>query len=192
MTDTIPTDIDTTEDAVAQPIGELEHLDPQTLIIGDNVRTDAGLDKDFLASIKLHGVLMPITAVRDSDGNVLVRDGQRRTLGARQAGHPTIPAYVLPSAATTFRDYEVERIAQQIVLNDQKADLTEAQRARGIQAMLDAGVSVTKVAKLLSTKKTVVQSAEAAGKSRAAMDALSERGTTHPGAGRDRRGVRRR
>ena len=53
MTDTIPTDIDTTEDAVAQPIGELEHLDPQTLIIGDNVRTDAGLDKDFLASIKL-------------------------------------------------------------------------------------------------------------------------------------------
>ena len=174
MTDTIPTDIDTTEDAVAQPIGELEHLDPQTLIIGDNVRTDAGLDKDFLASIKLHGVLMPITAVRDSDGNALVRDGQRRTLAARQAGHPTIPAYVLPSAATTFRDYEVERIAQQIVLNDQKADLTEAQRARGIQAMLDAGVSVTKVAKLLSTKKTVVQSAEAAGKSRAAMDALSE------------------
>lgn len=53
MTDTIPTDIDTTEDAVAQPIGELEHLDPQSLIIGDNVRTDAGPDKDFLASIKL-------------------------------------------------------------------------------------------------------------------------------------------
>ena len=79
MTDTIPTDIDTAEDAGQQPIGELEHLDPQTLIIGDNVRTDAGLDKDFLASIKLHGVLMPITAVRDDVGNVLVRDGQRRT-----------------------------------------------------------------------------------------------------------------
>ena len=117
---------------------------------------------------------MPITAVRDEDGNILVRDGQRRTLAARQAGHATIPAYVLPSAATNFRQYEIERIAQQIVLNDQKADLTEAQRARGIQAMLDAGVSVTKVAKLLSTKKTVVQSAEAAGKSRKAMDALRD------------------
>ena len=174
MTDTIPTEIDTTEDAVPQPIGELEHLDPHTLIIGDNVRTEAALDRDFIASIKQHGVLMPITAVRDEDGNVLVRDGQRRTLAARQAGHPAIPAYVLPSAATSFREYEVERIAQQIVLNDQKADLTEAQRARGIQAMLDAGVSVTKVAKLLSTKKTVVQSAEAAGKSRAAMDALND------------------
>ena len=174
MTDTIPTAIDTTEDATPQPIGELEHLNPHTLIIGDNVRTDAALDKDFIASIKQHGVLMPITAVRDEDGNVLVRDGQRRTLAAREAGHPSIPAYVLPSAATSFREYEVERIAQQIVLNDQKADLTEAQRARGIQAMLDAGVSVTKVAKMLSTKKTVVQSAEAAAKSRAAMDALSE------------------
>lgn len=174
MTDTIPTDIDAAEDGIQQVTGHLEHLDPETLLIGDNVRTDATIAPEFLASIKQHGVLMPITAVRDEDEtNVMVRDGQRRVLAARQAGLPTIPVYVLASGASTFREWEIERLSQQIVLNDQKADLTEAQRACGIQAMLDAGVSVAKVAKLLSTKKTVVKSAEAAGKSNAAMDALN-------------------
>jgi ParB family chromosome partitioning protein len=40
----------------------------------------------------------------------------------------------------------------QIVTNDQTLDLTDAQRARGIQQLLDAGVSVTKVTKILRTK----------------------------------------
>ena len=52
--------------------------------------------------------------------------------------------------------------------------LTDAQRARGIQTMLDAGVSVAKVAKLISTKKAVVVAAETAGKSTEAMEALAD------------------
>ena len=117
---------------------------------------------------------MPITAVRDDDGRIMVRDGQRRTLASQKAGLDTVPVYVLPSAAATFREFEVERIVQQIVCNDQKADLTDAQRARGIQTMLDAGVSVAKVAKLISTKKAVVVAAETAGKSTEAMEALAD------------------
>ncbi|MDQ1246124.1 MAG: ParB family transcriptional regulator, chromosome partitioning protein [Actinomycetota bacterium] len=162
MTDTIPT-----------AAGQLEHVDPQKLIIGDNVRLDAKLDSAFQASIAGHGVLMPITVVRDDAGaNLFVRDGQRRVLAAIRAGLATIPAYVLPSAATDFRAWEVERLTTQIVLNDQRAPLTEAQRARGIQGMLDAGVSVAKAAKLLSAKKSVVESAKAAGGCQAGMDAL--------------------
>ncbi len=173
MTDLISTPIDTDEggDIAA---GQLQHLPPQTLIIGDNVRTDAKIDADFLASIRQHGVLMPITAVRDDDGRIMVRDGQRRTLASQKAGLDTVPVYVLPSAAATFREWEVERIVQQIVCNDQKSDLTDAQRARGIQTMLDAGVSVAKVAKLISTKKAVVVAAETAGKSTEAMEALAD------------------
>ena len=173
MTDLIstPTDTDEGGDIAA---GQLQHLPPQSLIIGDNVRTDAKIDADFLASIRQHGVLMPITAVRDDDDRIMVRDGQRRTLAAQKAGLDTVPVYVLPSAAENFREWEVERIVQQIVCNDQKADLTDAQRARGIQTMLDAGVSVAKVAKLISTKKAVVVAAETAAKSTEAMEALAD------------------
>jgi len=174
MTDLISTPMDDTDEGGDIAAGQLQHLPPQTLVIGDNVRTDAKIDADFLASIRQHGVLMPITAVRDDDGRVMVRDGQRRTLASQKAGLDTVPVYVLPSAAENFREWEVERIVQQIVCNDQKADLTDAQRARGIQTMLDAGVSVAKVAKLISTKKTVVQAAETAAKSTEAMAALAD------------------
>ena len=59
--------------------GTLQHLDPATLVIGDNVRDSAALVPQFVASIAEHGVLQPITAVRTDDG-IEVRDGQRRTL----------------------------------------------------------------------------------------------------------------
>jgi len=43
-------------------------------------------------------------------------------------------------------------VTEQIVENDQRRQLTEAQRVRGIQQLLDAGLSVTKVAKIHRTK----------------------------------------
>ncbi len=64
--------------------GTLEHLDPTTVLIGENVRDTVVLDPQFVASIAQHGVLQPVTAVRTDDG-VEVRDGQRRTLAAREA-----------------------------------------------------------------------------------------------------------
>ena len=56
------------------PTGTLEHLDPNALLIGENVRDNAALDAQFLASVREHGVLQPITAVRTEDG-VAVRAG---------------------------------------------------------------------------------------------------------------------
>ena len=61
----------------------------------------------------------------------------------------------------------------QIVTNDQKQDLTDAQRARGIQQMIDAGLSVTRVAKKLSVAKDTIKAAATAAKSTVAMDALA-------------------
>ena len=57
--------------------------------------------------------------------------------------------FVLPSSAADASEETIERIVHQIVTNDQKQDLTDAQRARGIQQMIDAGLSVTKVAKII-------------------------------------------
>lgn len=172
MTDTInDTQHDDTAAAVSSD-GTLEYLDPHTLVVDANVREEADIDADFVASIKEHGVLIPIAAVRAEDGQVMVRMGQRRTLAAREAGLPRVPVYVRPLGDGDDTAHLVDRVTEQIVENDKRREITEAQRARGIQQLLDAGVSVTRVAKKLSVKKDTVKAAEAVGKSDAARDAL--------------------
>ena len=144
MTDTITTDAGDTADSAHRATGSLGHIDPHILILETNVRDEADVDADFLASIKEHGVLTPIAAVRDADGQLRVRAGQRRCIAARAAGLPTVPVYVRPATASDENTQLVERVSEQIVENDQRRRLTDAQRVRGIQQMLDAGLSVTK------------------------------------------------
>jgi ParB family chromosome partitioning protein len=150
--------------------GTLEHVDPHTLIVGDNVRDDAALDDPFVARVREHGVLQPITAIRTSEG-IEVRDGQRRTLAARQAKLATVPVYML-TATGDGPTATAERITQQIVTNDQRTALTEAQRVRGINQLLLAGVSPAKVAKKLSMPRDTVTAAAAAAQSETAMAGL--------------------
>lgn len=147
MTDTTTTPNEA-EAVTEQALGELEHLDPNDLQVGDNIREYANLNKPFLDSIAEHGVLVPLTAIRRPDGVVEVRNGQRRTMAARKAGLSTVPVYVLAATAADTAAETIDRIVHQIVTNDQKRDLSDAQRARGIQQMIDAGLSVTKVAKI--------------------------------------------
>jgi ParB family chromosome partitioning protein len=156
-----------------QPVlGTLEHLNPNGLVLDTNVRDDAAVDTDFLASVKEHGVLTPIAAMRENDGTVRVRAGQRRTVAARQAGLNTVPVYVRPASGGDEKAQVVERVAEQIVENDKRRALSDAQRARGIQQMIDSGLSVAKVAKKLAVGKDMVKAAETAAKSGAALEAL--------------------
>lgn len=158
-------------ETTTQPDFTLEHMDPAQLSIGDNVRDGARLSKEFLASIKEHGVLNPITAVRLDDGTITVRDGQRRTEAARQVGLNSIPA-VIHAATGDDKTLRTQRVVQQIVLNDQRSALTDAERARGINQLLLDGVSPTKVAKNLSTNRTTVDAARTAVTSAPAMSAM--------------------
>jgi ParB family chromosome partitioning protein len=151
--------------------GTLEHLDPSTLVIGDNVRDNVRLDPHFIASIVENGVLQPITAVRTDDG-VEVRDGQRRTLAAREAGLTSIPVYVLDAAKANTKSATAERIAQQIVTNDHRESLTDAQRTKGINQMLLTGVSPARVAKTLSVDRDTVKAAADVAKSPTALVGL--------------------
>jgi hypothetical protein len=64
MTDTITTDPDDAANTESRAAGTIEHIDPHTLVLDPNVRDEADVDADFLASIKEHGVLIPIAAVR--------------------------------------------------------------------------------------------------------------------------------
>jgi ParB family chromosome partitioning protein len=173
MTDTNTPENETPSDSGYPESGTLEHIDPRELVLDTNVRDEAELNAEFIASIKEHGVLVPIVAVRGQDGQLFVRYGQRRTLAARGTELSTVPVYIRSASDGDDTAQLVERVTEQIVENDQRRELTNTQRAKGIQQMLDAGVSVTKVAKALSVHKDTVKAAGTAGKSQAAMEALS-------------------
>ena len=57
----------TTDNRSEQAIATVEHIDPQTLEFEDNVRDEVELDKEFLASLREHGVIVPIIAIRDAE-----------------------------------------------------------------------------------------------------------------------------
>jgi ParB family chromosome partitioning protein len=164
----------TTDNSSEQALATVEHIDPQTLEFEDNVRDEVELDKEFLASLREHGVIVPIIAIRDTMGRTLVREGQCRTLGAREVGLTSVPVYVVPADAADADTATVQRIVQQMVANDRRKDLTNGQRARAIQQMLDTGMSATKVAKKLAMSRDVVNAAGAAAKSVTALNALND------------------
>jgi hypothetical protein len=68
------------------------------------------------------------------------RTASRQRVGIRLSSY--VPVYVLPAAAADAGQDTVERIVHQVVTNDQKHDLTDVRRARGIQQMINAGVDV--------------------------------------------------
>lgn len=148
--------------------GVLEHLDPNTVEVETNVRTEASITKQFVASIKEQGVLVPVVAVRGEDGRVRVRAGQRRTIAAREAGLQSIPVYITAADLDT-----ATRLSQQIVENDQRMSLKATDRVKGIQQLLDTGLSVTKIAKRLSVSPDRVKKSKAVGESESAMSALA-------------------
>ncbi|MDP9936847.1 ParB family chromosome partitioning protein [Paenarthrobacter nicotinovorans] len=131
----------------------LEKLDPTTLTVDINVRKDAGLTKEFVASIKEHGVLVPVVAHRTEDGTVHVLMGQRRTLGAIEAGAATIPVLVGESPE------EAERLATQVVENDHRSALTDGDRAEAFHQMSLLGVSASVIARKMGAKKALVETA---------------------------------
>jgi ParB family chromosome partitioning protein len=140
---------------ITSATGTVEHVDPATITIETNVRpgeTMAPLTKEFIASIREHGVMEPVIGYRDEQGNVVVRAGQRRTLAAREAGRPTIPVYF--GAAPTD---EAARIVEQLIENDQREDLTESQRAAAWQQLAFEGLSAATIAKRVGRKAAEVK-----------------------------------
>ncbi|MGW9405849.1 ParB/RepB/Spo0J family partition protein [Arthrobacter sp. NPDC055585] len=107
----------------------LELVDPAQLTIDTNVRADVQLDKEFLASIKEHGVLQPVIAQRKENGGIHVLFGQRRTLAAVENNLTQIPVYIVDSLT------EADRMAKQVVENDQRQALTEADRAEAFHQL---------------------------------------------------------
>ncbi|OZC42456.1 hypothetical protein CH286_25130 [Rhodococcus sp. WWJCD1] len=161
----------------------LVHVDPHELDITDNVRdgVDITADPEFVASIAAHGVLQAVSAVRRADGTLVVHDGQRRTLGAREAGLTSIPVLVREQSDDE-KAAGIERITEQVVSNDQREDLTTGQRAAAVTGLLELGLSVHKVSAQLHVPKAYVEKAGRAGRSERARQQLDDRQLTLEGA----------
>ncbi len=142
----------------------LEQIDPTTLVVGVNVREDARLDPESLASVKECGVLEPIVAHRDEDGTVVVDRGQRRTLAACQAGLPTVPVVVRAAA-----EAEVDRVVHQVVENDHRAGLTNRERVRAVDQLALLGVPAGQIAKRMTLSKEAVAAAQQVARSETAI-----------------------
>lgn len=115
------------------------HVDPRTLLTDRNVRTDVRLDKQFVASLREFGVLMPIVAV-NSPAGLRVRYGQRRTLGAIAADLDTVHVVVLGEEDSCDAT-EIHRVLTQYHENVSRAGLTTSEEVE-VYAQLHAfGIS---------------------------------------------------
>ncbi|TDE88164.1 ParB/RepB/Spo0J family partition protein [Occultella glacieicola] len=147
--------------------GTLTHVAPATLTIETNVRSDADLDKAFVDSIRQHGVLTPIIAIAHEDGTLHVRAGQRRTLAAIEAGLDTIPAYIVPAGD------DADRLVEQIVENDQRRTLSDADRTAAWEQLAVLGLSAAQIAKRTGHGRKDVQTGLTVAESAAAKHALA-------------------
>jgi len=161
-----PEDI-TTEAAPAATGVDLVHVPAADVVIEDNVRTAADLDPAFLASVKRHGVLLPTIGYRNTDGAVVVRDGQMRVLAAREAGRD-VPVFV-----TARGDSAAARIAEQLVANERRTALTDGDRLAAYRQLEIEGLSVTAIARETGTKRDAVKQTLTVAKSDTASAAVS-------------------
>lgn len=133
---------------------DIQDLDPTTLLVDVNIRHDNRLDKDFVASIRDHGVLQPIVAVRTAEGGIRVRLGHRRTLAAVEAGRATVPVIVVGDEVTDDAG-QIDRLVCQYAENAHRTGLSGTERLDVVAQLAAFGVSAAQI-----TKRTRMPRAE--------------------------------
>ena len=136
---------------------EIQTIDPTTLLVDLNTRSDLDLNKEFVASIKEYGVIVPIVAIK-TDGGLRVRMGHRRTVAAIEAGHTSVPV-VITETKNEGDAAEIERLLTQHAENHHRAGLSVSDDAKVAQQLSLLGVSPAQIAKRTHTKRAHVDTA---------------------------------
>jgi ParB family chromosome partitioning protein len=128
--------------------------DPHRVLIAENVRTDnAAADEETTANFRAHGVKTATNGYRDYDtGAIVVTEGQRRVLNAREAGC-SLPVWMKTPPPADERKATIERIVNQIIENDIRARLTLGDTARGLQQLAAFNLTPTGIARKLALGK---------------------------------------
>ncbi|WP_319461266.1 ParB/RepB/Spo0J family partition protein [Micromonospora sp. RTP1Z1] len=152
----------------ARPRGKkaphLAQIDPRALLAHEsNLRSSLGDLTELRASIAASGVLQALTVVPDGDGHRIVA-GHRRAKAAAEAieagewpdGQPqTVPCLVRPD----LEGLAPAQIVAMLVENDQRADLTESERANGYAQLELFGLDVAEIARRTGRSQKHVKSA---------------------------------
>lgn len=147
--------------------GTVVRVDPATLIVAANVRSNTKVTKEFVASVKQHGVLVPITAQEAEDG-LRVVDGQRRTLAAVEAGVQAVPVFVVAPLEDSAR------IVDQVVVNEHRAGLDDVEQVLAMKELEQLGVSAAAIAKRTGSARKLVDGALAVSASATATEAMRD------------------
>ncbi|MFC4948671.1 ParB/RepB/Spo0J family partition protein [Pseudonocardia sp. GCM10023141] len=82
---------------------------------------------------------------------LVVQFGQRRSLAPLQAGRESVPVFVVDQLS------DVDRLTDQIIENDQRVDLSTAERVKGWEQLAAFGLAASVIAKRTGAKKAQVQ-----------------------------------
>lgn len=108
-------------------------VNPEYLQAGENVRRDLRAGKGFLETVRAHGVVKDIDVYISLTGMVVL-DGHRRLDAALALHLESVPVRVVRV------DDETERIASQLMVNDEAEHCNSAERADAIQQLVLLGV----------------------------------------------------
>ncbi len=151
--------------------------DPHTVLLAENVRTDnAEADEDTTANFKTHGVKTAVNGYRDYDtGAIVVTEGQRRVLNAREAGCQ-VPVWMKTPPPADERKATIELIVNQFIENDPafRRSLTLADTARALKQLAAFNLKPAGIARKLALGKqgkTYVENVLQAGQSELALKA---------------------
>ena len=158
-----------------QDLFELAWVDPRTVVLGPNVRSDAmaTLDPAMVESVRERGIISPPTLVRTEDGTLHVEKGQRRTLAAIAAGLTLYPVLI---RRTPISDLDL--LVEQFHENDMRAEITDTDRTAGWAQLHLFGVSADDIAGLTKAPKARVEAALRVSKSEIARAAQQAHGLT--------------
>jgi ParB family chromosome partitioning protein len=105
--------------------------------------------EDLIASVKEHGVVMPVVVTRVGDGYELIA-GERRTRACRALGLRTIPAIVREAS-------EQEKLELALIENVQRQDLNAVEEAIAYRALVDEfGLTQEQVAARVGKNRSTV------------------------------------
>ncbi|MEW2507621.1 hypothetical protein AB0878_44895 [Amycolatopsis sp. NPDC047767] len=158
----------------AEEIDTIVHADPHEVVILDNVRT-VGLetDKRTVANYQQRGVNTATNGYRRDDGVIVVTEGQRRVLHAREAG-TTVPVWMKQPPTEDEKAAEIKRVLDQLDENDQRQPLTHGDTANAHQYLLDLGVSAAKIARERGKARAEIKASLALAASQLAVKAADK------------------
>jgi len=133
------------EGSVSLPISQVEpglnqprkHFDPESLA-------------DLTESIRVHGIIQPLTVRRLASGYYQIIAGERRWRAAKAAGLAEVPAVIIEAD-----DRKVMELG--LIENLQREDLNPAEEARGYKVLMeDYGLTQEQVAQRMGKSRPAV------------------------------------